>query len=270
MSKQGVIAVSLMVGLAGGAMSAIAQPSTRLEYQVAVDGGAWGASVGLLPGQRAEWRAVLTFTGTQAAAALGSIAYQPVFSNVDNSGAGTAVDSLGVFRGPPGVGAILSLAEGANSGPLATYGRVGYRGSPNLSLDSFRHSAGSGGAPAGEYIRIAQAGFSNWASAGSVISENSSATSTNFISGTQSMVIFRQAFIASTDVSPGFRFVTLTSSADPGAVFARWALAGEGGPTASLTSEIQFVPAVIQIIPTPTGLALAGLTGLGLLRRQRR
>jgi hypothetical protein len=264
-----MVVAALVAGSGMASGIALGQATTRLEYQVAVDGGPWGSLVAIQPGQRAEWRAVVTFTGTPSPVALGSIGYQPVLSNVDNTGAGDAVDSLGAFRGPPGVGSVLSEAEGDNSSPLASYGRVNYRGSTG-GLDAYRHSNGSDGAPLGEYIRVASTGFPTWNSSGNVVTLNSSAVSTNFIAGTQSMVIFRQAFIASTDIPADFRFITLSSSANPGSELARWALQGEGGSTASLTTGIEFVSATIQVVPSPAGLALAGVAGLGLLRRSRR
>jgi len=309
--KNVIVSLVAIAGVAS-AVNAQTQPpmepiGATLRYQVALPGGAWGSSVDILPGQRVEWRAVVTYTGSAAAVALGQIFYQPVFSNVDNVGAGATLDNLGAWRngGLSGQGnttlaqGLLSVAEGDNSASLADYGRVRFgftsrsttTGSSG-ALGGIRHSGGSAGAPAGNFIRVAGANNPNWYPATipngtvdlnnqilwGVVSDNNAATSTWFTTGTQNVAIFRQAFIASSDDS--VRTVTLTSEsatlrrAGGGAGtddtrFMTWALAGEGGATATVRVGVQYIPATINIVPTPGAAALLGLGGLVAARRRR-
>jgi len=307
--KNVIVSLVAIAGVAS-AVNAQTQPpmepiGATLRYQVALPGGAWGSSVDILPGQRVEWRAVVSLNQGFSAAALGRVYYQPVISNADNDGA--SQDQLGAWRngGTSGQGnttlaqGLLSAADGANSGALASYGRVVYGFTSRSTttgnsgaLTGIRHSAGSAGAPAGNFIRVAGANNPNWYPATipngtvdlnnqilwGVVSDNNAATSTWFTTGTQNVAIFRQAFIASSDDS--VRTVTLTSEsatlrrAGGGAGtddtrFMTWALAGEGGATATLRVGVQYIPATINIVPTPGAAALLGLGGLVAARRRR-
>lgn len=263
----------------GTALSAAAhaQIGATLRYEVALPGGEWGSSVSINPGDRVEWRAVVNFTGTQAAQAVGRVIYQPVLSNADN--AGPSIDDIGAFRA--GADPILSQSEGQSTLSLASYGRVSYGVSLSHLFLGHRHSAGSNGAPAGEYIRIARDTETQWyppngsgSTLGSVFSDNNSAISTRFVAGTQNMTIFRQAFIASSDVPTQMRTLSLFSEAGgtptlDGFPTMTWALAGEGGSTATVRTNLEFIPATINIVPAPGVLAFASLGGFCALRRRR-
>ncbi len=289
--KYAATATAALIGVCGLAAIATAQVPqepicARAEMQVALPGGAWGTSVSINPGDRVEWRVVLSFTGTQAAAALGRMYYQPVLSNVDNSGVGSQQDQVGLFRQPPN--AILTAAEGATTFPLPSYGRVVYGTNGALTFAAHRHSNSSDGAPPGEHLRIAQAATTQWypptgtgSITGGVVSDNGSSSSTIFFPGTQNLVIFRQAFIASTDAQTQPRAVSLYI--DPASLqraggtggpddtrYMTWAAPGEGGSNATIRCGVEFLPATITIVPTPG--AASGLLALGiatLLRRNR-
>lgn len=256
----------------------------RVDMQVALPGGTWGTNVSINPGDRVEWRVVISFTGTQAAAALGRIYYQPILSNVDNTGSGGDQDQVGIFRQPPN--AILSAAEGATTFPLPSYGRVVYGANGALTFAAHRHSNGSNGAPPGEYIRIAQPSATQWPPQSGpgnqslgVVSDNGAASSTIFYPGTQNLVIFRQAFIASTDAPNQPRAVSLSidpasllraggSSGSDDTRFMSWAASGEGGSTASIRCGVEFVPATITIVPAP--MSAVAVVGALLLSHRRR
>lgn len=230
-------------GMVGQARAQIVQEPimATLTYQVALPGGAWGSSVEVGAGQRVEWRAVLSFTGTANAAALGRIYYQPVLSNVNNIGTVEQVDRLGEWRngGSSGQGnttlstGLLSAAEGSTSNSLPSYGRVVYgftsrstTAGNSGALTGHRHTGGSDGAPAGSHIRIAGSNAAQWYVPGpilnptvevvnrsilwGVVSDNNTATSTWFAAGTQNVVIFRQAFIPSIE-GPDVQYVTINS-----------------------------------------------------------
>lgn len=310
--KNVIVSLVALAGVAGIANAQVQQEpiGATLRYQVAVNGGAWGSNVTIAPGDRVEWRAVLNFTGTQAAAALGRIYYQPVFGNVDNAGAGANQDNLGAWRngGASGQGnttlaqGLLSAAEGNNSGALADYGRVVFgftsrstTAGSSGALTGIRHNS-DGGSPAGSFIRIAGTNNGTWYPASQpngsvalnnqilwgVVADNNTATSTWFSAGTQGVVIFRQAFIASTDAPVGTdRIVSLNSEAatlqraggssgTDDTRFMTWAAAGEGGSTATIRSGVAYEGATITIaVPAPGAVALLGLGGLVAGRRRR-
>lgn len=305
--KNVIVSLVALAGVAGIANAQVTQEpiAATLTYQVALPGGAWGSSVDAPVGTRVEWRAVLSYTGSAAVQALGRVYYQPVFSNVDNTG---TMDNLGAWRngGISGQGnttltpGLLSAAEGANSNSLADYGRVTYgftsrstTAGNSGALTGFRHSAGSDGAPAGNFIRVAGANNTTWYPASipngsvalnnqilwGVVSDNNSATSTWFATGAQNIVVFRQAFIVGDQDN---RVVTLNSEAATlqraggssgtnDTRFMTWALAGEGGSTATVRAGVEYIGATINVpaVPAPGAAALLGLGGLIAGRRRR-
>jgi uncharacterized protein (TIGR03382 family) len=305
--KNVIVSLVALAGIAGAASAQVTQSpiGATLRYEVSINGGAWGSSVDANPGDRVEWRAVVSYTGTAAPAALGRIYYQPVISNADNDGG--SQDQLGAWRngGASGQGnttlaqGLLSAADGNNAGALASYGRVVYgftsrstTAGSSGGLTGIRHSGGSAGAPAGEFLRVAGSGNPNWYPANipngtvdlnnqilwGVVSDNNTATSTWYTAGTQNVVIFRQAFIASADDS--VRSLTLTSESatlrraggGAGTDDTRsmlWARTGEAGSTGTIRVGVQYIPATINIIPTPGAAALLGLGGLVAARRRR-
>lgn len=304
--KNVIVSLVALAGVAGIANAQVPMEpvGATLSYQVALPGGAWGSSVVAPVGTRVEWRAVLNFTGTQAAQALGRIYYQPVFSNADNTG---TTDNLGAWRngGNSGQGnttlaqGILSLAEGNNSASLADYGRVHYgftsrstTAGSSGSLTGIRHNS-DGGSPAGSFIRIAGTNNPTWYPGNipngtvplnnqilwGVVSDNNSSTNTWFQAGTQGVVIFRQAFIVGDQDA---RTITLNSEAatlqraggsagTDDTRFMTWAAAGEGGSNATIRAGVAYNGAeiIVPAIPAPGAVALLGLGGLVAGRRRR-
>ena len=268
-------------------------PDTIFQYQVALPGGAWGSSVSVNPGDRVEWRVVLSYVGTRDAVALGRVYYQPVFSNVDNDGADAQVDRLGDWRngGISGQGnttlqpGMLSAAEGQSSSVLPSYGRVVYgftsrstNSTSSGALTGFRHSAGSDGAPDGSFLRIAGSFNPLWYPESipngsielnnrifrGVVSDNNSPTSSWFAPGTQNIVLFRQSFIASSETSDLERIVRLYSeqaslqraggsAGTDDTRFMTWAMAGESGSNATLRTG----PPLMQYIAAEIRIAPA-------------
>ncbi len=297
------------IGLASPALAQVPQEpiGAVLRYEVALPGDAWGSSAAISSGQRVEWRAVLSYTGTSVIAnALGSIFYQPVLSNVDNTGSDAAIDQLGTWRnnGISGQGntslaqGLLSLAEGADSSSLASYGRVRFgftsrstNAGNSGGLTAHRHTDGSNDAPAGSHMRIAGINNPNWYPSSipngsialnnqilwGVVSDNPAETSTWFVAGTQDLVLFRQAFIASDDTA--FRQVSIFSEAatlfrtggstgTDDTRYMRW----NGDPVTMplVRTGVEYVPATIQInFPAPAATSLAALAALFTCRRRR-
>lgn len=189
-----------------------------------------GSSEFTFPGVTVQWRVVLSYAGSNTSVfALGSVLYQPTFSNVDNVQGFGGVDSFAPWRngGQQGnaiAGSMLSAADGANGGALPSYGRVVYGGTamhaPSFNtLTTFRHGgdAAQAGAPTGQYLRVAGSSVTNWPLASlsgpdatadalnainrGVISNQQAwvnpitgLTNTSHVSGTQNLVLFRGAF----------------------------------------------------------------------------
>ncbi|MFO0832919.1 MAG: hypothetical protein U0637_13895 [Phycisphaerales bacterium] len=222
-------AVMVCVHLAA-VSGAVAQATFPLESELRFevwDGTQWASSVHAAAGDRVEWRAVVSYTGTRTdIQGLSEALYQPVVSNADN--AGVAMDALGPWRnGGEGSevlpGTLVTTDEGESGGPLASYGRVGMAHTGTISaysniLTTFRHSGGSGGAPAGEWLRVAGSFVTQWPVSGSGSGWNaddanrllrgvSAAQNSRlapgypggvypyFREGTQRVVIFRQALV---------------------------------------------------------------------------
>ncbi len=266
-----------------------------MHFEFATQCEAWQPHfIGALPGQRVEWRIVMTFTGTQAAAALGRIRYQPIVVNADITGSGAAVDQLGAWKnnGISGQGnttlaqGLLSVADGNNSCALANgYGRVRY-GFTSMStaagstgpLTAHVHTYGDGlntpysvnnfkHLPGSAFWRISGANSPQWypppgticgpipcPTIYSVVSDNNNVTSTWFVSGTQQIVIFRQAITLSSDTgSRGLALLceptTLQLAGGTNATyFMTWAAAGEGGSTATIRNGVEFRTGFISIV----------------------
>ena len=308
---------AVLIGLAGSAQVALAQPpmepiGAMLRYEVSLPGGTWGSSVTIQPGERVEWRAVVSYTGSEPAVALGQIYYQPILSNIDNNGAGEGIDTLGVWRngGVSGQGntliqqGLLSAEDGASSSPIAFgYGRVMYgftsrstTAGSSGGLIGHRHTNGANGAPAGSWMRVAGSNNPQWYAQGpiinitaeinnrilwGVVSDNNTQTSTWFVTGTQNLTVFRQAFIASTDApESGERMIVLTSESaslcrsgggagTDDTRFMTWARQGEGGSMASIRVGVEYIPATITIVPGPCVGLVGGTAALLFARRQR-
>jgi hypothetical protein len=194
----------------------------------------------------------------------------------------------------------VSLEEGAASSQLAGYGRVhfGFTSRSTTAgssgpLTGFRHTDGSGQAPPGSHIRIAGGNNPEWYPATipsgttalnnqllwGVISDNATdLESTWFVSGTQDIVMFRQAFIASTDVPESPRVVTMFSEAATlrrtdgssgtnDTRFMSWAW-GATDPQ-PIRVGVEYIPATIIIVPGP-GVVFGLGTGLLAVCRTRR
>ncbi len=228
-----VTASVLTAGFAPAAHGQTWEPdAAEIRFQV-WNGNEWSSSASLVPGQRYEWRAVVSYTGTRTDLfALGEALYQPTVSNTDNIGGslGGNADEFGPFRGPIDTGnavpgTILTAAEGNDSGPLTSYGRVSYglaaTGTSQFNVATvFRHSSGGQGAPSGEHMRIAGSYVSTWPRAllgpappldvttadlnrvlrGVNSGQSSEAQQPLFHTpGTQSLVVYRQSLTVTTE-----------------------------------------------------------------------
>lgn len=288
------------------ALGQIESNASSLRFEV-WDGAVWSNQLVVVPGARVEYRAVVNYTGTSTVPlALGSIRYQPTFSNIDNDGA--SVDGNAPFRnnGVSGVvyaNSTLTTAEGVTSQPLPTYGRVNFAATAMQSstlnvLTQFRHGGGFAqtGAPTGSWIRLAGSSVTAWPQptlsaptaaelnmiARGVVSSQASllnpvGTPPNpfYISGTQNLVVFRGALLLS-DLND-IRTITLSSA--PGsqdragfigspddARFMTWQTSAFGG---SYRTGVVISDARIVVIPAPPGVACVALAAIAVTRRRR-
>lgn len=308
--------VSAMLCATGLPVGANAQLSEtlggRLEAQVFdAATGTWGSNVSVLPGSRVEFRYVVSYTGTNTnVIALGGITYQPTFSNADNTAADGSIDSLlpwrnGGMQGTAIANSMLSAAEGQSGAPLASYGRVVFGFTASNSSTQNRvttHQHGgdfaTANAPAGSWLRIAGTAVTTWPLAAlsqaeatpanlnninrGIISNQTSRfqpigfSNTNWVTGTQNLVVFRGAIQLSelTDA----RTIALSSAAGSqqriGAVnsandtrYMSWYI-DEFGSTIRVGVEV--IPGSITVIPSPGVLALCGLSGAFFATRRRR
>lgn len=213
--------------------------ATRIQLQVYNPAAsAWGSSVNAGAGSRVEWRVVVSYTGSNTSVfALGGMTYQPTFSNADNTNDANGMDQLAAWRnggvqGSAIAGSMLTAAEGVNEGALPTYGRVVFGGTAMNSssqnvLTTFRHGGDAlqNAAPTGTWLRIAGNSVTTWPRSvlntvvdASVININNinrgvfanqqarvnpvtGLTNTFHVGGTQDLVVFRGAFIASGDTA---------------------------------------------------------------------
>jgi hypothetical protein len=134
----------------------------------------WQRTTAVAPASRVEWRVMVSYTGTNTSLnALGSITYQPTFSNIDNTADG-GIDQLLPWRnnGTQGItvlNSMLTTAEGASGSPLDTYGRVRFGAtaaspaSQNV-ITTHRHGGdfAAAGAPTGSWLRVSGNFGSSW------------------------------------------------------------------------------------------------------------
>jgi len=134
----------------------------------------WQRTTAVAPASRIEWRVMVSYTGTNTNVnALGSITYQPTFSNIDNTADG-GIDQLLPWRnnGTQGItvlNSMLTTAEGASGSPLDTYGRVRFgattaNSSSQNIITTHRHGGdfAAAGAPAGSWLRVSGSFGSSW------------------------------------------------------------------------------------------------------------
>ncbi len=303
--KNVIVSMLAVAGLAGiaSAQTTTEQGGGRLTFQVYNPvTNAWGSSIDAAPGQRVELRVVASYTGTRTDLfAMGEALYQPTLSNADNTGTGAQQDQIGAWRnggngGNSIAGSMLSVAEGNQGTALADYGRVLFGGTATAAtgsntMTSFRHTGGSDGAPAGSWIRMAGNFVTQWPAAlpaapaaadtnrilrGISAQQQSFALNSTFHVAGLSNVIFRQAIILSDD--PAARTVQFSSFIESArrvantgtddTRFISWQTSNSDSGS-HRTLGVQYVPANINVVPTPASMALMGLGGLVAARRRR-
>jgi len=286
--------IGSLVAIAGMAVAANAQTS-KLDILVSKDGVNWSPSATFNPSAgetRAYVAYVMSYVGTAAPNAFASVTFQPIFSNVR-----VGTDSVAPFA------AQGNNTNGGAIDPRADYSAAGGFGrlkpwaatgpSTSQSYIVHTHTASSGGAPAGNFFRIARNDVTRWAGTGAT---TGTAAVNNFngaggvvagqkqvpgaadparVGGSSNLVLMVLALNIGA-VAPGASHTILADAplagfsrnATTGAREASW-WANTTENAASIKANVEVAAGEINIIPAPGALALLGLGGLVVGRRRR-
>src|SRR5690349_4908669 len=159
------IAVRAGFALGTAAAGARADVNTFVEWQVSPDNQNWTSALTVEPGSFVFVRARVSYVGSLQPMSLASFVFQPTISNWDAQGPQTDTPAPFVNGG---IGSNTSVPVGVVTNPAdpTQFGRVSPFGRSSLSSTSYLrghiHVGGSGGAPAGSWLRIAQAQVTSW------------------------------------------------------------------------------------------------------------
>lgn len=299
-------ALACALGIAGTVSAQTWEPNGAVMRFEVWNGTAWTSGpIAAMPGDRIEWRTVVSYVGTRTdLLALGGALHQPTISNTDNTG--PIRDELAPWRNN-GItahhmpGTILTAAEGVSAAPNPLgYGRVSFYSpamQPEFSntMTTFRHSAGSNGAPAGNWIRMAGSFGTLWPR--SLDGTTGTADDFNrilrgvgttqqprdllpepYVEGVSNLVVFRQALVLgdSTDLrtiqvstfQESFRRWGVGSSTDDRRFFYWQASYSDTGLSGHRTG-VAIEPAFIVVVPTPQTALVLLLAGSPVVRRRR-
>jgi uncharacterized protein (TIGR03382 family) len=283
--------IASLVAVAG--VAAVANAQALVDLQVSTDGVNFSNAVDAVPGSTVVVRTRVSYNGGGAPIGLASFVYQPTVSNWDATGAGADADQLQAFlnggaggntTNPSGV--VNPADIGGLDGP---WGRVSPWGRTALTttsaLKGHVHTGGSGGAPAGSWLRIAQTQVTGWiggtgnttGGSGVPIAQLSNVGRTTadpaFNDQLANVVVFQFAITLSNDGAAR----TLNVDAPVDGFGNRntagvreiywWASLAES--TGSIRGGAVVDGAAINVIPTPASMALLGLGGLMIGRRRR-
>jgi hypothetical protein len=279
--------IASLVAVAGMSVAANAQVNTNVAWQVSANGiDGWTAgTLNVNPGSTVYARALVSYSGTAAPLGLASLVFQPTVSNW------SAADTLGAFVNG-GQGGNTSTPVGVVTDPNSTtsFGRLSPWGRTALSVTSFLrghvHTAGSGQAPAGTWLRIAQNQITSWIDGtgnttggnGVPISQlndvGRTAADPAFNGSLQNIVVFKMALTLSGVASRPDLVVDSPAggfgnrNATTGAREVYW-FASMSETTGSIRGTANVTTATIHVVPAPASMALLGLGGLAVARRRR-
>ncbi len=290
--------IGSLVAVAGLAVAANAQ--SRLDLQVSLDGVNWSDSVEVnaSTGNSATvlMRAMISWTGdvgqTTGPVAFASLTWQPVFGNVR-----PGVDSVQPFanQGNNLNGGGVNLDADPLDGPFGRVIPFASTGpSGTASYQAIAHAGGSGGAPAGNYLRISRNDITRWPGTG----PTTGTTAVNNFNGAGGVACVQKA-VPTPGVDPDRREgindivifqialtvggvgqgethdIDVTAPTDgmsrntvTGAREASW-FRGPGDNSGAVKGAVEVDGAAIRITPAPGALALLGLGGLVAGRRRR-
>ncbi len=294
LTRSGIVAGALFAGLTSSALGVDAD--TNLKYEVSYDGVIWAAQAAAMPGERLLVRASATYVANDATAlptGFAFLTFQPTISNVSNT------DEVAPFsnRGNNTNGGSVQLDATPIDGPFGRVSPFAATG-PN-STQFYRahyHTNGSGGAPAGSYLRIARNDISNWMGNGvtngtaAVNNFNGTgglalvqkarqfvnpATDPAFRSGFQSIVLFQFALTLGDTSRPGNVMIISTplsgfgQTQSDGLRRASW-FASDVDTSGSLKTSLSVTDARITFVPAPGGVAGFAVILAGWATRRKR
>ena len=261
-----------------------AEVNTLVTWQASLDGVNWTSNQ-LWPvpqGSVVQVRALVSYIGTASPLGLASFVFQPTVS-----GWRTGDALLPFVNG--GQGGNTSTPVGVVPADGPGYGRVVPWGRSALSATSFlrghTHSSGSGGAPAGGWLRIAQNQVTAWiggtgnttGGSGVPISQlntvGRNSTDPAFNDQLQNIVVFRMGLAVGNDFGPVGMVVDSpvdgfgNRNATTGEREVYW-FASMTEATGSIRGTVIVDPVIIGI-PAPASLGVIGLGCLAVVRRRR-
>lgn len=287
-----------VVAVAGLAAAATAG-TTRLDLQVSLDGVSWSDSVTVNANAsqqvRVLTRAVVSYIAADGEAlpiGFASLTWQPVFSNVR----GLANDAIAPFanQGNNTNGGAITNDGSPLDGP---FGRISpFAGTGPSTAQSYvvhQHTAGSGGAPAGSFYRIARNDVTRWVGTGATTGTSSA---NNFSGSGGVATVQKLAGRVAADPAISFELAPeilrlaidvrgvgagqehtigveapidgMSRNTTTGAREASW-IRDQSDTSGAIKGSVVVDGASIRIIPAPGSLALLGLGGLVAGRRRR-
>lgn len=279
------------LGVVGLAAAATAQVS-RFDVRVSTDGVTWSQSASVLDSVAARVYVgyFITLEGASANA-FASLTFQPVFENVrfgedtvapfaavGNNKTGGAIDPRADYSAPGGFG---RLKPWAATGPTTSQSYVVHQ-----------HAGESGGAPSGQYYRIARNDISRWMGVGPtsgpaavnnfngaggvalVQKQNPTGTDPARVAGTSNLLLMVLALDLAPAAGSGQTIVAdapvggMSRNPATGARAASW-YANTTENFGSIVAPVSVSRAeIMRVIPAPSSMALIG--GLCLLAGRRR
>lgn len=279
--------IASLVAVAGLSAAAVAEVNTRMDVLVSLDGINWSSDVNVAaPGTTVQVLIRASYIGSAQPLGFASAVYQPTVSNWATTD--VAADYAGGGFGSNTTNPANMVAAGAAG--AGQYGRISPMGRTALTsaqaITNFVHTGGSGGAPAGTWLRIAQKQVTGWiggtnnTTGGSGVNtaqlndNGRVAADPAFNPALQNVELFRfgvtiNAFGARTllDVDlPAGGFGNRNSTTGDREIY--WfATMFEGSGSIRGTATVN--AGHIHLVPAPASLALLGLGGLCVARRRR-
>lgn len=284
--------IGSLVAIAGLAAAANAQ--SLLNLQVSTDGLNWSDNVEVVaaPGTNTTvlMRASISYTGSTPAFGFASLTWQPVFSNVR---AADVVDPFATQGNNLNGGGVILDASPLDGpfGRIQPFASTGPSGTQAYAVH--RHTAMSGGAPDGNFLRIARNDITRWMGTG----PTTTASAVNNFNGAGGVACVQKATPGTADparndsisnvvifqialtldgVPDGDTHIIgveaptagMSRNSNNGNREASW-FGPAGDNSGSVKGIVEVDGATITITPAPGALALLGLGGLIVGRRRR-
>jgi hypothetical protein len=154
-----------LIVVCGLPFSSLGVVNTRIDWQVSADNIHWSSALTTTQGHEVWVQAMVTYTGTASPVGLASFVFQPTVSNWDVSGPlrdGSVVYTPANTEFPPyhPHPEVDDPADPTQFGRVMPFKRIAV-GSTSM-ITGFVHTNQSGGAPPGDWLRIAQLYATSW------------------------------------------------------------------------------------------------------------